>query len=339
LLIWAGKLIENLCKFISLIVGKAKLIGKLRGFIGKMWKDKLSDKPWKFIAIIILEIVAFGLAFCLVGYIFPAGQDIYNAIVIIFIFAVGITVMIYGNDIRNRRLTVLGFLIFLVAVFTVIYKYEEFAVKISAFAALAVAFAAFAATEENRRIRGDSVERESRDRKERLVDEVAKWLREIIGSILPKSGEFFFEEEDVLVKMPEIDKEAFLRARAADLAKAEWDALDSGIREAEYYQKLASQINEELSGLIEVVVLKLIERMQLHVKAASSKVAYVETMWASKSLQELIVNTGKNLEDLDLSDQDIIVVGFGRNARAIRNSVRDAINKVIELKVSFVVVK
>ena len=305
-----------------------------------MWKGKLIDKPWKVIVVIMLEIVVFGLAYWILTVrLLPDNEAIRNAIVILFMLAVGITIILYGNVKRNRYLNILGFAVFLFAIFVVIDRYEGFAVKISAFATLVLAFAAFAAIDENRRNRQDSIERENLDRKERLVDEVAKWLRELVGRTLPKSGEFFFEEEDVLVKMPKIDKETLLRARAADLAKAEWDALDVEIREAEYYQKLASQINEELSGLIKVVVINLIERMQLHVKAASNKVAYVETLWASKSLQELIINVDKTLEDSGLSDKDIIVVRFGRNARAIRNSVRDALGKVIELKISFVLVK
>ena len=294
---------------------------------------------WRFIALIVLEVVVFGLAYWIVFRFFNANEDISNAIVVLFVFAVGITIIIYGNVIKNRNLNVLGFGVFLFAVFIVIDKYEGFAVKISAFATLAVAIAAFAAIEENRRLRKDSIERESRDRREQLVDEIAKWLRELVERTLPKSGEFFLEAVDVLVKMPKIDNETLLRARAADLGKAEWDALEVGIREAEYYQKMASQINEELSGLMEVVAAKLIERMQLHVKAASNKVSYVETLWVSESLQALIINGDKNLEDLGLSEQDIIIVGFGRNARAIRNSVRNALGKVIELKASFVLVK
>lgn len=300
---------------------------------------KLSKEKRGLIIAIAVEVIVAVLAYGIVGRFFPDFAYIYNAIIIFSISAVGITVIVYGNAVRSRYSNVLGFLILLFGVYVAIEIYEGFAVKISAFATLAVAIAAFAAIEENRRTRQDNIERESRDRREKLVDEIGKWLRELVESTLPKSGEFFLDAVDALVKMPKIDNETLQRARAADLGKAEWDALEVGVREAEYYHKIASQINEELSGLIEVVAAKLIGRMQLHVKAASSKVDYVETLWVSVSLQALIIDGDKNLKDLGLSEKDIIIVGFGRNARAIRNSIRNAIDKVIELKASFVLVK
>lgn len=294
------------------------------------------DKLWKFIALIIFEAGVFFLGSWLVVRFLAANEAIHNAIGILFIFAVGITVILYGNATGNRNLNVLGFAVFLFAIYFVIDRYEGFAVKISAFATLAVAIAAFAAIEENRRIRRDSVERESRDRKERWIDEVGVWLRELGERTLPKAGEFFWEEEDMLIKTPEIDRGALLLARAADLAKAEWDALDDGIRKAEYYQKLTSQLNEELSSLIKVVVTKLMQRKQLHIEAARNKVAYVETLKASKLLRDLIEEDKKALEGLNLSKQDVIVVEFGRNVGAIRKSIRNALEKAIEVKVSLI---
>lgn len=334
-----GKVRTKLWQFIDLMKkGKGKLrdgLGKLMGLVQK-GKDKLSDETRKLIGMIIAEACVLGLVYWIIARFFSATEDIYNDIVIIFIFAVGITIMLRGNTTRNLNSNTIGFLVFLVGVFMVIYRYEEFAIKISAFATVVVAVAAFAAVQENRRIRRESVEQGNRDRQERWIDEVAVWLRELGGRTLSKSGEFFFEEADMLIKMPKIDRETLLRARAADLAKAEWDALDGGIREAEYYQKLALQLNEELSSLIKVVVFELIARQQLHANAAKNKVDYVETLKASKLLKELIINDDKPLGGLDLSAKDIIVVDFGRNAGAIRKSIQKAIEKAIELKASLI---
>lgn len=298
---------------------------------------KLIDKPWKLIVLIILEIVVFGLAYWLLAVrFFPANEVIRNAIVILFIFAVGITIILYGNVTRNRYLNILGFSIFLFAVFVVIDRFEGFAVKISAFAALVVAFAAFAAIDENRRNRQDSIERENRDRKERLIDEVAKWLRELEGRIFPKVGAFYSGVEDKIIRIPKISAETWLRARALDLALDEMHALAEGIKEAKYYQKLTSQLNEELSSLIEVIVNNLEQRRQLHGEAAGHQFDYREGVKASQLLKELIENYDRPLEGLGLSDQDIIGVRFGRNAGAIRKSILDAVDKTIEIKTSFI---
>lgn len=318
---------------------KGKLGDKLWQFIALMRKGKLSDKPpWKFIALIILEVCVFGLAYWIVARFFPANEDIYNAIVILFIFAVGITIILRGNATRNRNLNTLGFLVFLVAVFVIIYRYEEFAVKISAFAVLLVAFAAFASIQENRRIRQDSVERESRDRKERLVDEVAKWLRELEGHIFYMPHAITSETEDLIRRIrrsPKIPLRTWLILEDAERALGEMSKLREGIKEAEYYQKMTSKLNEDLSSLIEVIANNLKERRELHVEGAGYEPAYEREGEKSRLIRELIEND-RPLEGLGLSEWDIISVRFGRNAGAIRESIIKALDKAIELKASFI---
>lgn len=150
-----------------------------------MRMGELIDKPWKLIVLIILEVVVFGLVYWLLAVrFFPANEAIRNAIVILFILAVGITIILYGNVTRNRNLNVLGFAIFLFAVFVVIDRYEGLAVKISAFAALAVAFAAFAAIDENRRMRLEKREQEEKDRKERMLNEIISWATVVMTNLM-----------------------------------------------------------------------------------------------------------------------------------------------------------
>lgn len=149
-----------------------------------MGKGKLIDRPWKLIVIIILEVVVFGLGYWLAVRFFPTIEALYNAIVILFLFAVGITIIVYGNVTRNRNLNVLGFAFFLFAVFVVIDKYEGFAVKISAFATVAVAFAAFAAIDENRRMKLERQEQEQKERKERMLDEIISWATVVLTNMM-----------------------------------------------------------------------------------------------------------------------------------------------------------
>lgn len=305
-----------------------------------MRKAKLIDKPWKLIVLIILEVVVFGLAYWLLAVrFFPANEAIRNAIVILFIFAVGITIILYGNVTRNRYLNILGFAIFLFAVFVVIDRYAGFAVKISAFATLVLAFAAFAAVDENRRNRQDSIERENRDRKERSIDEVAKWLRELEGNILYKPRAIASGTEDLIRRIgrgPKIPLKTWLQMEDIDHALGEMNALAEGIKEAEYYKKLTSQLNEELSSLIEVIANNLKERRQLHVEGARYQPDYSAEAKKSQLINELIKNDDRPLEGLGLSEEDIIIVRFGRNAGAIRKSILNAVDKAIEIKASFI---
>lgn len=149
-----------------------------------MGNSKLIDRPWKLVILIILEVVVFGLGYYLTVRFFPTIEAIHNAIVILLILAVGITIILYGNVTKNRNLNVLGFAIFLFAVFVVIHEYEGFAVEISAFAALAVAFAAFATIDENRRMKLERQEQEQQARKEQMLNEIHDWAIKVLKNIL-----------------------------------------------------------------------------------------------------------------------------------------------------------
>lgn len=121
--------------------------------------SKIINKPWKLVVLIVSEVAIFSIALWLSARIVPANEAISNAIIILCIFAVGITIILYGNVTRKRGLNMLGFALFLFAVFVVIDRYEGFAVKISAFAVLLMAFAAFANIEESRRLRKEERQR------------------------------------------------------------------------------------------------------------------------------------------------------------------------------------
>lgn len=310
-----------------------------------MRKGNLIDSPRKLLVVIFLEAVVAVLGCWLALRFLPTDKAISlnNAIVILFLFAAGITVIVYGNVRKNRNFYILGFAFWLIAVFEVIDKYEGFAVKISAFATLIMAFAAFVSIyvsiEENRRIRQDSIGRESRDRKERLVDEVAKWLRELEGNVLFKPREIASGAEDLMRRIgrdPKISPKTWLQMENIDRALGEVNALAKGIKEAEYYQKLTLELNEELSSLIEVIANNLKERRQLYVEGARYQPDYVVEATKIQLVKELVDNDDRPLEDLGLSEQDIIIVHFGRNANAIRKSILKAVEKAIDLKGSLI---
>ena len=177
-----------------------------------MWKSRIIDKPWKMALLVILEVAVLGFGFWIAVYIFSANEAIYNAIIILSIFAVGMTIILYGKVTRNRNLNTIGFAFFLFAAFVVIDKYEGFAVKISAFAALLVAFAAFAAIEENRRMRLERRQQEERDRKERILNTIITWGMDIAKcesesqiSVLPVPELFGMEEESARVTVDHIN--------------------------------------------------------------------------------------------------------------------------------------
>lgn len=178
-----GKARDKKRQFINLM-RKVELRDKLRKFTAVVGVGELSEELRKLIAIVVLEIIVFGLAFGIVVRFFPDYTYVYNAIIIFFVCAIGITIMLYGNATRNRYLNVMGLLVLLFAVYVVIEMIEGFAVKISAFATLAVAIAAFAAIEENRRMRLERQRQEQEVQKEKMLNEINDWARKILKNML-----------------------------------------------------------------------------------------------------------------------------------------------------------
>jgi len=317
---------------------KGKIRDKLSKFVALTGLGKLSEELRKLIAIVVLEIIVFGLAFGIVVSFFPDYTYIYDAIMIFFVSAIGITVMLYGNATRNRYLNVLGLLILLFAVYIMIETIEGFAVKISAFATLAVAIAAFAAIEENRRIRQDSTKRESRDKRERLVAEVAKWLRELWGRVFPARSTLMSTISEIEARMKGskgIELEKWLKIKDTDTAIAELGSIAEAMKEAEYYEKLTLQMDKEFSKLIGVVRNKLEERLIIRFKEVESLNENVSQEKKGKSKGELKKDASKASEESGASAEDSRGE-LDKNMNDMRESIKRAIEKAIELKIELI---
>jgi hypothetical protein len=308
-----------------------------------MEKRKLLDRPWKLLVAIILEGVAAGAGAWITVVSHPFNVALYSAMLILFLFAGGITVVVYASVTKNTNFYVLGFAFLLLAVFVVIDRYEGFAVKISAFATLILAFAAFAAIyvsiDEGRRTRQRSMERESRDRKERLIDEVAKWLKDLEGHISPASRTLISkisQMEDRLKGSREVSFEQWLKVDDLDTAIAELGNIVDATNEAEYYEKLTLQFDEGLSKLIGVVTSEVKERGNLRVE----HVTYIKNHWGKRnegaSAAELPKDDDRSSEGSRPDEEAIINGKLVRNARALRESIEKAIEKTIELKVRLI---
>ena len=229
--------------------------------------SKLIDKLWKLIILIILEVAIFTLAqwlnICYLSTNKSLFEAISNALIIFSIIIVGMTIILYGNVIKNRNLNILGFIIFLLAVFVFIDKYEGVAVKISAFAALLVAFAAFAAIDENSRLRLERRQQEERDRKERLLNTVITWGIDIAKCeselplpFLPVPELFRLGEKSAKVAVEHIN--AVTRVNLA----LRYQTLDA---KSEYIKSIAKKFDKNFGGnllpLVEQTANKLAENI------------------------------------------------------------------------------
>ena len=265
--------------------------------------------------------------------------DISTIIIVGVAVIIGAILLVMGNRKNKRMLRIVGIGFCIGAGMTLFVRSAELRDILTAFAAIVAVIIAAFSIEESRRIRQDSIERESRDRKERLVNEVAKWLRELEGHILYKPRAIASGMEDLIRRIggdPKIPQKTWLQMESIDRAVGEMNAVTEGIKEAEYYQKLTSQLNKELSNLIEPIVNHLKQRKQLIVESAGYQPDYSLDVETSQLIKELIKDDDRPLEGLGLSDQNIIIVRLGRNAGAVRKSILDAVDKAIELKASLI---
>ncbi|MFH0768849.1 MAG: hypothetical protein V1932_04710 [Chloroflexota bacterium] len=250
-----------------------------------MRASKLIDKPWKLVVLIILEVAVFTSASWLTIHVLSANEAILNAIVILSIFAVGISIILYGNVARNRNLNTLGFALFLFAVFVIIDKYEGFAVRISAFAALLVAFAAFAAIEENRRLRFEKRQQEECDRKERLLNEIIEWAEDITTFSIDADVNLYLNLLSVggkSKKEQEVERShrAILLSRILSISK-----------KTEYMNIVTTNIRQELNNAsIEVAEKEVVENLNNCIavlrKGLTDKVSTTEVGLSTQRLSE-----------------------------------------------------
>lgn len=275
--------------------------------------------------------------------------DISTIIIVVVSAIIGAILFSVGNRKNKRVLRMLGIGFFLGAGVSLFVKSTELREILTAAAAVFAVLIAAISINESRRLRQDSIERESRDRKDRLFDEVTKWLRELENRIFLKRGTIKSVTEDILKRSPEISQETWHHLDELDHTLVEIGSLSEGIKEAKYYQNLASRLNTELSSLIGVILNNLEQRRQLVAEDAKSPIDYGEIIRKihegtlgkevdkeHKLTEDLIENDDRPLEGLGLSEQAITHVRLARNAGAIRKSILNAVDKAIELKTSLI---
>ena len=120
-----------------------------------------------------------------------------------------------------------------------------------------------------------------------------------------------------------------------DQSVIQLNRLDSGFKEAEYYQRLTLRIDGELSELVETISKHFQERRQL-VSDSFPRPCSIPSRSKKESelINELIEDDSKSLDECELSEEAITTVRLARNAGNIKRSIINTIDKVIELKMN-----
>jgi Ca2+/Na+ antiporter len=268
-------------------------------------------------------------------------------IVLVAAGIIAIILFAMGSWKNKRMLRTVGISLYVGFAVCLFIYWTEFREIIIALAAVAAVIIAAFSIYQSKQLRQDSIDRESRDRRERWLNEVAEWLRELEDEVLSRRHPIKSTFEDMLRTKGQVPLDTWLQLDALHIALTETSVLSKSIREAEYYRKLTSKLDEGLSTFIGVVVSNLKQRRQLVFEDAKSPQGEIARKIQEGTLRqeieknlplmnELIENDDRPLEGLGLSNQDITVIHLGRNAKAIKQSVLDALARAIELKTNLI---
>ena len=142
-------------------------------------------------------------------------------------------------------------------------------------------------------------------------------------------------EEIDIKEIHKISDETWQVLTNVDRISHQLDSLHGEIKEGKYIQRLASKLNNDLVILINEIYRHLEQRKNLH----SSKSALPTTILDIKEgelTNKLLKDDTLDLNDFTLSERGRHSVLMGRNAGAIKRSVLHAIDKVVEIKASFI---
>lgn len=170
-------------------------------------------------------------------------------------------------------------------------------------------------------------EEEKRDRKERYLDEIIRWLKGIENNIFPPPFTFFGKETLEYVNLAfnmGLPKESSQLFSSLLEKQNQLVILDREIRDGGYLQQLASKIFVELGPMIKIIVELLENRRQLF----SATTVVPEPIMTDEELElrlKAIKDPNISLDELQLNDIIKDTIRLERNAISIRDSVNSAI--------------
>jgi len=236
---------------------------------------------------------------------------------ILLLFAVllvGLIILAIGLVRKKRTVEVAGISLLIAVLIAFFVESQEVRDILVSFAIVVVAIISAANINELRNIRKESAEKENRERKERLLNEITNWSKIAIKRIFPeaKSPSEVIKEMKAKRNILELPDELFWSTIRTDNVILESTRLETEIREAECLLKIATWIDDKLADLISTVVDKMKSRKDLLYKSEPFK-----------------LNGEKSTKD----EQKWTNL-LGSNAGELRKSLLNVTNKALEIKLN-----
>ncbi len=160
---------------------------------------------------------------------------------------VGLILIIIGRKQKKRNVWTLGIAIALGGSLTIFVESPEIRTIILGIAAVFATIFSALSIEQSQKLRKENLERENRDRQERVLIEISQWAKDIVGCCREKG--------------------IFGERRGTVSSRYEYDEIDNIRADLEVYQangKYIQQVSVSFSGLVELVNM-FIEHIREHI--------------------------------------------------------------------------
>lgn len=184
-------------------------------------------------------------------------------------------------------------------------------------------------------------ERENRDRKERYLNEILRWLRGIEDSIFPLPDIDIYKEslqdKELATKLG-VTIDDIRMHRRTQTSITNLNRLRTELKNVEYFKKVAFKLNSAFSELINNILCLLEQRRKLIMETSQYPLDTIEDIRKDIKtgfhilLGDLMKDNTKPLDGLELSEKNINNILMGRNAGDIKESTNKAIEKAVDLK-------
>ncbi len=187
-----------------------------------------------------------------------------------------------------------------------------------------------------------SRDKENNDRKERLLNEIINWVKNIHNDLFSKPSEEMFPrwEERIAGKgYKDLPAQDVLNMDSLELDVSAVSVIGRLTRDGNYMEVIAGGIDGELVSLMHVAIEQMNHRLQLisegskfRKRTAPSADEMLEYTKNWDSLNKLIKDKEASLNGINEENQNL--VKLARNAGEIKDSADEIVKKAIRLKLS-----
>ena len=178
------------------------------------------------------------------------------------------------------------------------------------------------------RYHNDQRTRDALERKERLLNEVIQWLKNIEGDLYANT-EMNLNGLLSLARLG-MSVDTLKSVKAAEYSGISLVNIMKVTQEGKYVHGVSTKLDETLGIMVERILSAIEEREKM--TPLPSKTADLKSIKAEDPMIDDYLTNDKSLEGLKVSEYGLMIIKLGRNAKSIKNLVLETLNRAIEIK-------